>query len=89
MQFPQLWFQELNLFDFLSLCPLCFSSPFFPPPLVLLLCHILIQVLHDLLQQRVQAHVHLRLLQQLDEVDVVGDDLTQVGHLLKQLGKQL
>lgn len=48
-----------------------------------------IQVLHDLLQKRVQTHVHLPLLQQLDEVDVVGDDLAQVGHLLEQLRKQL
>lgn len=36
-----------------------------------------------------QAHVHLRLVQQLDEVHVVGDDLPQVGHFLEQLGKQL
>lgn len=36
-----------------------------------------------------QTHVHLPLLQQLDEVDVVGDDLTQVGHFLEQLREQL
>ena len=36
-----------------------------------------------------KAHVHLSLLQQLDEVDVIGDNLTKVCHLLKQLGKQL
>lgn len=36
-----------------------------------------------------QAHVHLRLVQQLDEVHVVGDDLPQVGHFLEQLGEQL
>lgn len=36
-----------------------------------------------------QAHVHLRLLQQLDEVHVVSDDLTQVSHFLEQLGEQL
>lgn len=36
-----------------------------------------------------QKHVHLPLLQQLDGVDVVGDDLPQVGHFLEQLGEQL
>lgn len=36
-----------------------------------------------------QAHVDLCLLQQLDEMDVVGDELTQVRHFLKQLGEQL
>lgn len=36
-----------------------------------------------------QKHVHLPLLQQLDGVDVVGDDLAQVGHFLEQLREQL
>lgn len=73
-----------------------FSQPFWQPHISLKdadtffsPCPCSIQVLHDLLQKRVQTHVHLPLLQQLDEVDVVGDDLAQIGHLLEQLGKQL
>lgn len=68
----------------LSLLPLLVLFTAFLPP-----AGPSVQVLHDLLQQRVQAHVHLCLVQQLDEVHVVGDDLTQVGHFLQQLGEQL
>ncbi len=49
----------------------------------------LVQVSHDLLQQRVQAPVHLGLFQQLDQLHVIGHQLTQVRHLLQDFGEQL
>ncbi len=49
----------------------------------------LVQVPHDLLQQRVQAPVHLALFQQLEQLHVIGHQLPQVRHLLQDFGEQL
>ena len=49
----------------------------------------LVQILHDLLQQWMQAHVSLGLLQQLDQVHMVCDKLPEVCHLLEHFGEKL
>ncbi len=49
----------------------------------------LVQVPHDLLQQRVQAPIHLALFQQLEQLHVIGHQLPQVRHLLQDFGEQL
>lgn len=49
----------------------------------------LVQVSHYLLQQGMQMHVELSLLEQLDKVDVVGDHLPEVCHLLEDFGEEL
>ena len=50
---------------------------------------VLVQVPHDLPQQRVQTHVLLRLLQEVDEADVVSHQWPQIDNLLQELGEEL
>lgn len=50
---------------------------------------LLIQILVDLLEQGVKAHVRLRLLDHMQELHMLCDDLPEVCHLLEHLGEQL
>ena len=50
---------------------------------------VLIQVLVDFLEERVETHVRLRFLYYLQQLHVFCHNLSEVCHFLEQLGKEL